>query len=80
MGWSHTEDLLCVQEDGVVLVYDMFLNFKRTFGMGQVGTSSLVTGKVLHAVGKVMENHKQYACRPAYEHKTEINLYASTLL
>jgi len=36
LGWSNTEDLLCVQDDGVVLTYDMFLNFKRTFGMGQV--------------------------------------------
>ncbi|XP_052092868.1 vacuolar protein sorting-associated protein 16 homolog isoform X1 [Mytilus californianus] len=35
MGWTVTEDLLCVQDDGVVLVYDFFLNFKRTFGMGQ---------------------------------------------
>ncbi|KAL5009442.1 hypothetical protein ScPMuIL_011747 [Solemya velum] len=34
-GWSCTEDLLCVQDDGVVLIYDLFLNFKRTFGMGQ---------------------------------------------
>ncbi|GFS12066.1 vacuolar protein sorting-associated protein 16-like protein [Elysia marginata] len=35
MGWSSTEELLCIQEDGVVLVYDMFLSFKRTFSMGQ---------------------------------------------
>ncbi|XP_071101576.1 vacuolar protein sorting-associated protein 16 homolog [Haliotis cracherodii] len=35
IGWTVTEELLCVQDDGVVLVYDIFLNFKRTFGMGQ---------------------------------------------
>ncbi|XP_076437329.1 vacuolar protein sorting-associated protein 16 homolog [Babylonia areolata] len=35
MGWTIVEDLLFVQEDGVVLVYDMFLAFKRTFSMGQ---------------------------------------------
>ncbi|CAL1533897.1 unnamed protein product [Lymnaea stagnalis] len=35
IGWSSTEELLCIQEDGVVLVYDMFLTFQRTFGMGQ---------------------------------------------
>ncbi|XP_053409060.1 vacuolar protein sorting-associated protein 16 homolog [Mercenaria mercenaria] len=35
LGWSTTEDLLCVQDDGVVLVYDIFLNFKRQFGLGQ---------------------------------------------
>lgn len=36
MGWTIMEDLLFVQDDGVVLVYDMFLTFKRTFSMGQV--------------------------------------------
>ncbi|XP_025080748.1 vacuolar protein sorting-associated protein 16 homolog [Pomacea canaliculata] len=35
MGWTIMEDLLFVQDDGVVLVYDMFLTFKRTFSMGQ---------------------------------------------
>ncbi|CAH1775290.1 unnamed protein product [Owenia fusiformis] len=35
MGWSVTEDLLCIQDDGVVLVYDIFGTFKRTFSMGQ---------------------------------------------
>ncbi|XP_077989106.1 vacuolar protein sorting-associated protein 16 homolog [Glandiceps talaboti] len=32
--WSSTGDLLCVQEDGSVLVYDIFGNYKRTFSMG----------------------------------------------
>ena len=36
MGWSVSEDLLFVRDDGVVLVYDLFLNFERTFSMGQV--------------------------------------------
>ncbi|XP_041371955.1 vacuolar protein sorting-associated protein 16 homolog isoform X2 [Gigantopelta aegis] len=35
LGWSNTEELLCIQDDGVVLIYDIYLNFKRTFGMGQ---------------------------------------------
>ncbi|KAL8612978.1 hypothetical protein ACOMHN_001061 [Nucella lapillus] len=35
MGWTIMEDLLFVQEDGVVLVYDMFLTFQKTFSMGQ---------------------------------------------
>jgi hypothetical protein len=39
MGWTIMEDLLFVQDDGVVLVYDMFLAFKRTFSMGQVGST-----------------------------------------
>ena len=36
LGWSCTEELLCIQDDGTVLVYDLFGSFKRTFGMGQV--------------------------------------------
>ena len=36
LGWSSSEDLLCIQDDGVILVYDIFGNFKRTFSMGQV--------------------------------------------
>ncbi|KAK6182738.1 hypothetical protein SNE40_010352 [Patella caerulea] len=35
LGWSNTEELLCIQDNGVILVYDIALNFKRTFGMGQ---------------------------------------------
>ena len=36
LGWSGSEDLLCVQDDGSILVYDLFGTFKRTFSMGQV--------------------------------------------
>lgn len=35
MGWTDTEELLCVQDDGLVLSYDMFGKFQHTFGMGQ---------------------------------------------
>ncbi|XP_052253971.1 vacuolar protein sorting-associated protein 16 homolog [Dreissena polymorpha] len=35
LGWSYTEELLCVQDDGTVLVYDLSLNFLRQFSMGQ---------------------------------------------
>ncbi|KAF6207195.1 hypothetical protein GE061_018435 [Apolygus lucorum] len=35
MGWSSGCDLLCVREDGQVLIYDMFSNFKHKFGMGK---------------------------------------------
>ncbi|XP_072019724.1 vacuolar protein sorting-associated protein 16 homolog [Amphiura filiformis] len=34
LAWSSTEDLLCIQQDGNVLVYDIFGTFKRTFNMG----------------------------------------------
>lgn len=35
LGWSDGEQLLCVQESGDVLVYDMFGAYQRTFNMGQ---------------------------------------------
>jgi len=35
MGWSSVEDLICVQDDGSVLIYDIFGTFQRTFTMGQ---------------------------------------------
>lgn len=35
LGWSSTEDLLCIQEDGSVLIYDMFGSYQHTFSMGQ---------------------------------------------
>ncbi|XP_049834347.1 vacuolar protein sorting-associated protein 16 homolog [Schistocerca gregaria] len=35
MGWSSTEDLLCVQDDGSVLKYDIFGTYQHTFSMGQ---------------------------------------------
>lgn len=37
LGWTVTDELLCIQEDGSVLIYDMFGSFKRHFSMGQVG-------------------------------------------
>ncbi|XP_012286642.1 vacuolar protein sorting-associated protein 16 homolog [Orussus abietinus] len=34
LGWSHKEELLCVQDDGMVLIYDMFGCYQHTFSMG----------------------------------------------
>lgn len=31
MGWSNSEELLCVQNDGVVLIYDLFGRFRHKF-------------------------------------------------
>lgn len=36
LGWTAGEDLLCIQEDGTVLIYDLFCEFKRHFSMGNV--------------------------------------------
>lgn len=35
MGWSDTEELICVQEDGIVLRYNMFGDYQHKFSMGQ---------------------------------------------
>lgn len=35
ISWSSSEDLVCIQDDGTVLIYDIFGVFKRTLGMGQ---------------------------------------------
>ncbi|XP_054280051.1 vacuolar protein sorting-associated protein 16 homolog isoform X2 [Macrosteles quadrilineatus] len=43
LGWSTSEELLCVQEDGMVLVYDMFSNYQRTFSMGKDVQETRVT-------------------------------------
>uniref|UniRef100_A0AAR2K6F3 Vacuolar protein sorting-associated protein 16 homolog n=1 Tax=Pygocentrus nattereri TaxID=42514 RepID=A0AAR2K6F3_PYGNA len=50
LGWTVCDDLLCIQEDGTVLIYDLFGNFKRHFSMGnEVGQSQVVEAKVFHS-------------------------------
>ncbi|KAK7877787.1 hypothetical protein WMY93_031547 [Mugilogobius chulae] len=50
LGWTLSDELLCVQEDGTVLIYDLFGSFKRHFSMGQEVTQSLVLeAKVFHS-------------------------------
>jgi hypothetical protein len=36
IGWSDVEELVVVQDDGHVLIYDYFGNYQRTFSMGSV--------------------------------------------
>ena len=36
LGWTASEDLLCIQKDGTVLIYNLFCEFKRHFSMGNV--------------------------------------------
>ncbi|KAG1669934.1 Vacuolar protein sorting-associated protein 16 [Nymphon striatum] len=33
--WSSSEELLCVQDDGNILIYDIFANYQRLVSMGQ---------------------------------------------
>ncbi|CAH1401892.1 unnamed protein product [Nezara viridula] len=35
LGWTSSLDLLCIMEDGHVLMYDIFSNYRHTFSMGQ---------------------------------------------
>jgi vacuolar protein sorting-associated protein 16 len=35
IGWTDSEELLCVQDDGVVLIYNIFGQYLHKFSMGQ---------------------------------------------
>lgn len=35
LGWTDSEELLCVQDDGVVLIYNIFGQYLHKFSMGQ---------------------------------------------
>ncbi|CAI5784906.1 sorting-associated 16 homolog [Podarcis lilfordi] len=49
LGWTTSEDLLCIQEDGSVLVYSLFCEFKRRFSMGnEVLQNHVLEAKVFH--------------------------------
>ncbi|XP_063790187.1 vacuolar protein sorting-associated protein 16 homolog isoform X4 [Pseudophryne corroboree] len=50
LGWTVSEDLLCIQEDGTVLIYDIFCVFKRCFSMGnEVKQNHILETKVFHS-------------------------------
>ncbi|XP_075898377.1 vacuolar protein sorting-associated protein 16 homolog isoform X1 [Nelusetta ayraudi] len=50
LGWTVSDELLCVQQDGSVLIYDLFGGFKRHFSMGQeVVQSHVLQAKVFHS-------------------------------
>lgn len=46
LGWTVCDDLLCIQEDGTVLIYDLFGSFKRHFSMGNVRRSDTCTARL----------------------------------
>ncbi|XP_073503935.1 vacuolar protein sorting-associated protein 16 homolog isoform X3 [Phyllobates terribilis] len=50
LGWTVSEDLICIQEDGTVLIYDIFCVFKRTFSMGnEVKQNQVQEARVFHS-------------------------------
>ncbi|KAE8628373.1 hypothetical protein XENTR_v10007488 [Xenopus tropicalis] len=49
LGWTLTQDLVCIQEDGTVLIYDIFCAFKRHFSLGsEVKQNQVLEAKVFH--------------------------------
>ncbi|OWK56755.1 Vacuolar protein sorting-associated protein 16 [Lonchura striata] len=49
LGWTAGEDLLCIQEDGTVLVYNIFCEFQRHFSMGnEVLQNRVLEAQVFH--------------------------------
>uniref|UniRef100_A0A3Q0T1W0 Vacuolar protein sorting-associated protein 16 homolog n=1 Tax=Amphilophus citrinellus TaxID=61819 RepID=A0A3Q0T1W0_AMPCI len=49
LGWTVCDELLCIQEDGTVLIYDLFGSFKRHFSMQEVVQSQVLEAKVFHS-------------------------------
>lgn len=47
MGWTDSEELLCVQEDGVVLIYNMFGQYQHKFSMGpEANDTKVIDAKI----------------------------------
>lgn len=49
MGWTDSEELLCVQDDGVVLIYNMFGQYQHKFSMGQEANDAKVIDAKIYA-------------------------------
>ncbi|KAF7991263.1 hypothetical protein HCN44_002825 [Aphidius gifuensis] len=42
LGWSHQEELLCVQDDGTIIIYDLFGVYQSSFSMGNEAKNTKV--------------------------------------
>ncbi|XP_077304844.1 vacuolar protein sorting-associated protein 16 homolog isoform X1 [Lithobates pipiens] len=50
LGWTVSEDLMCIQEDGTVLIYDIFCVYKRFFSLGsEIKQNQILEAKVFHS-------------------------------
>lgn len=61
LGWTVSEDLICIQEDGTVLIYDIFCVFKRTFTMGNVSkhaSNSMLKKKIIGEISPFLYYYK----------------------
>lgn len=52
MGWTDAEELLCVQEDGVILIYDMFGLYQHKFSMGQEAKDTRIIDAKIYPTGQ----------------------------
>jgi hypothetical protein len=47
MGWTDEEELLCIQENGIILIYNIFGKFQHKFSMGQeANDSEIIDAKI----------------------------------
>ncbi|XP_045122050.1 vacuolar protein sorting-associated protein 16 homolog isoform X1 [Portunus trituberculatus] len=76
LGWSRGEDLVCVQEDGAVLLYDMFGNYQHTFNMGQeaidthIQSSQVFTSYRETGVAVLTKSNRIFMVNNVHEPKT----------
>ncbi|XP_071521416.1 vacuolar protein sorting-associated protein 16 homolog [Panulirus ornatus] len=76
LGWSRSEDLVCVQEDGAVLLYDMFGTYQHTFNMGEevkdthIQSAQVFTSHRETGVAVLSKSNRIFMVNNIYEPKT----------
>ncbi|XP_047477267.1 vacuolar protein sorting-associated protein 16 homolog [Penaeus chinensis] len=76
LGWSRSEDLVCVQEDGAVSLYDMFGTYQHTFNMGQevkdtqVQSAQVFTSHRETGVAVLSKSNRVFIVSNIYEPRT----------
>lgn len=74
IGWTTNEDLLCIQDDGTVLIHNIFGTFKRHFSMGNVSSCQTLPYKL-------GPSHKEIADRiTVFIPPTNLHLFSFTHL
>lgn len=53
IGWSDSEELLCVEENGDVTIFDLFGNFKHKFSMGiEAKNTKIIDARIYPSVSE----------------------------
>lgn len=80
LAWTTTEHLLCVQDEGTVLVYDIFGKLQKHFGMGEIAKDQRVRSKLyLNIKGKI-SFFQQVIQAKAFTYSTNTGLAVMTSL